>query len=336
MKKVSVIVPCYNEEATIRLLLEALYRQTYPLEDLEVVIADGMSSDHTRQKIADFLNEHPRLHLRVVDNPLRVIPSGLNRAIEAAEGDYLVRLDAHSIPAADYIERCAVALDNGVGDNVGGIWRIQPAGDDWIARSIAVAAAHPLGAGDALYRLGAKAQYVDTVPFGAFRRDLALQIGLFDESLLTNEDYEFNIRIRNQGGRIWLDPAIQSTYFARSNLRSLARQYWRYGYWKAQMLRRYPNTIRWRQAVPPLFSASIICLFAIGFFYSFAWILLAFELALYISVLLFAGISTALIQKSPGYVIGLPLAIATMHIAWGTALIWGIIRPSATPSTVKK
>jgi glycosyltransferase involved in cell wall biosynthesis len=209
MKKVSVIVPCYNEEATIRLLLEAIYQQSYSLEDLEVVIADGMSTDHTRQKIADFLNEYPRLHLLVVDNPKRAIPSGLNRAIEAAQGEYLVRLDAHSVPAANYIEECVAALDNERGDNVGGIWKIRSAGKSWIARSIAAAAAHPLGVGDALYRVGANAQYVDTVPFGAFRKELAVRIGLFDESMLTNEDYEFNMRIRNAGGRIWLDPAIQ-------------------------------------------------------------------------------------------------------------------------------
>ncbi|OGO61923.1 MAG: glycosyl transferase [Chloroflexi bacterium RBG_19FT_COMBO_49_13] len=335
MKKVSVIVPCYNEEATIRLLLEAIYQQSYPLEDLEVVIADGMSTDHTRQKIADFLNEHPRLHLRLVDNTKRAIPSGLNRAIEAAQGEYLVRLDAHSVPAANYIEECVAALDNGYGDNVGGIWKIQSVGKGWIARSIAAAAAHPLGVGDALYRVGANAQYVDTVPFGAFRREMAVQIGLFDESLLTNEDYEFNMRIRNAGGRIWLDPAIQSIYFTRSNLRSLAQQYWRYGYWKAQMLRRYPKSIRWRQALPPLFSASLLGLFISGFFFSLAWKLLALELASYIGIMLIAGLSTALVQKSLGYLAGLPLAIGTMHIAWGTALLWGIIHPVSASSLTK-
>jgi cellulose synthase/poly-beta-1,6-N-acetylglucosamine synthase-like glycosyltransferase len=336
MKKVSVIVPCYNEEASIGLLLEAIYQQTYPLENMEVVIADGMSTDHTRQKIAEFHKEHSRLDLRVVDNPKRVIPSGLNRAIEATQGEYLVRLDAHSMPAPDYIRRCVKALDSGAGDNVGGVWKIQAGGESWAARSIAAATAHPLGVGDALYRVGAKAQFVDTVPFGAFRRDLAVKIGLFDESLLTNEDYEFNTRIQKQGGRIWFDPAIQSTYIARPNLKALAKQYWRYGYWKAQMLRRYPNTIRLRQALPPLFSASLMVLFASGFFYSFAWKLLWLELGVYGGILLIAGVLSAFEQKSIGNIIGLPLAIATMHIAWGTALIWGMIRPSPTASTIKK
>ena len=336
MKKVSVIVPCFNEDATIQLLLEALYRQTYSLDDLEVIIADGMSTDHTRHRIMDFANIHPRLNILIVDNPKRIIPSGLNRAIEAARGDYLVRLDAHSIPSEDYVERCVAALDGGLGENVGGKWNIQPSGNTWIARSIASAASHPLGVGDALYRLDAKAQYVDTVPFGAFRRDLAFQIGLFDESLLTNEDYEFNMRIRNQGGRIWLDPEIQSTYFARSSISLLARQYWRYGYWKAQMLKRYPKTVRWRQALPPLFSASLICLFIAGFFFFDAWALLLAELVLYGCILLIAGVKMARSKKKFEYVIGLPIAISTMHITWGTALLWGIIHPSLMSSSVKK
>ena len=330
MTQVSIIVPCYNEEATICLLLDALYQQTYPLEDVQVIIADGMSTDHTRQRVSDFQAEHPRLSLHIVDNPLRAIPSGLNRAIEAARGEYLVRLDAHSIPEADYIEHSIASLKKSLGDNVGGIWKIQPSGSSWIARSIAAAAAHPLAVGDALYRLGAKAQSVDTVPFGAFRRDMAIQIGLFDESLLTNEDYEFNVRIRQAGGKIWLDPAIQSTYFARSTLTALAEQYWRYGYWKAQMLRRYPKTIRWRQAIPPLFSASLIGLFIIGFFTPLGWKLLGLELAIYFSILLLSGLIVAFKQKSPGFVLGIPLAIATMHIAWGTALIWGIIHPTTS------
>lgn len=336
MKQVSIIVPCYNEEATISQLLDALYQQTYPLENLEVIIADGMSTDQTRQKIIHFQAGHPRLQIKIVDNLLRAIPSGLNRAIEAACGRFLVRLDAHSIPAVDYVERCVAALEQGLGDNVGGIWKIKSAGEGWIARSIAAAAAHPFGAGDALYRLGGNAQVVDTVPFGAFSRDLAYQIGLYDESLLTNEDYEFNTRIRNTGGRIWMDPAIQSTYFARSSLGSLIRQYWRYGYWKAQMLRRYPNTLRWRQALPPLFSASLVLLFVAGFFYSCFWMLLAVEVAVYFSILLIAGIHSAVSNKFLGYVLGLPLSVASMHLSWGMAMIWGIIHPSTAPSTSKK
>ena len=202
-------MPCYNEQETILLLLNAIYTQTIPHSDLEVIIADGLSTDQTRSRIAEFQHQHPDLELIIVDNPLRVIPSALNRAIEAARGEIIVRMDAHSVPAPDYIERCLADLQAGYGTSVGGVWKIMASRETWIARAIAVAAAHPLGVGDAFYRLGGTARSVDTVPFGAFQRDLVNQIGFFDESLLTNEDYEFNTRIRQAGGVIWLDPQNQ-------------------------------------------------------------------------------------------------------------------------------
>ena len=233
---VSVIVPCFNEEQTISLLLDALIQQTFPRFRFEVVIADGLSTDQTRQRIADYQKHYPDLAIRIVDNSQRNIPAGLNRAIEAARGEILVRLDAHSAPRSTYLALCVEALEKGLGDSVGGVWEIVPRIPTWQARGIATAAAHPLGVGDAHYRYAQQARQVDTVPFGSFHRRLVDRIGYFDETLLTNEDYEFNVRIRQAGGKIWLDPAIRSTYFARSNLVELARQYWRYGYWKANMI----------------------------------------------------------------------------------------------------
>jgi len=219
-----VIVPCYNERGTIRLLLAALAAQTYPRSAMEVVIADGRSTDGTRDEITRFQQEHPELAIQIVDNSQRHIPAGLNRALEAAQGEIIVRLDAHSVPHEAYLARCVDALQAGRGDNVGGVWQIQPRGAGWIPRSIALAAAHPLGVGDAHYRFTERAQAVDTVPFGAFYRGLIDAIGPFDETLLTNEDYEFNVRIRQSGRRVWLDPQIRSTYFARGSLGALARQ----------------------------------------------------------------------------------------------------------------
>ena len=258
MPSVTIIVPCYNEQATIGLLLQAIYDQSYPRDKMEVVIADGLSTDQTRPQIQKFTQTHPDLRVRVVENPQRSIPSGLNQALRAAWGDIIIRLDAHSIPYTNYVAGCVAALRTGYGDNVGGVWEILPGGKGWLAKSIAATAAHPLGAGDARYRIGGSAQEVDTVPFGAFRRSLIEQIGYFDESLLTNEDYEFNVRIRQAGGKIWMDPQIRTRYFARSNLSALWKQYWRYGFWKARMLRRHPQTLRWRQAIPPLFVFNLL------------------------------------------------------------------------------
>jgi succinoglycan biosynthesis protein ExoA len=328
MHLVSVIVPCYNEQTTIGLLLDALNQQTYPRQDMEVIIADGLSTDNTRQVIENYQIAHPELKIVVVDNKQRIIPAGLNQAIRASSGEFIVRLDAHSVPYPDYIERCVAALQAKFGDNVGGVWEIKPAGNGWMAKAIALAASHPLGVGDAYYRYSGSAKPVDTVPFGAFRRSLINRIGLFDETLLTNEDYEFNVRVREANGQVWLDPAIRSIYFARQTWTDLLRQYWRYGFWKGRMLRRYPHTLRWRQALPPLFVISLIGLFPIGLWIPIAHKLLIIELSIYFLALLFVAAVLAVQKKDFMLLVGIPLAISTMHFSWGTALLLSLMSSS--------
>lgn len=326
MPSVSVIVPCYNEEKTIQLLLESIKNQTWPITDLEVIIADGVSTDKTLEKIKAYQDSHPGLNIRVVENPKRSIPAALNTALAQAQGEYIVRLDAHSIPEKHYIERCLADLRDNQVEMVGGIWKIHPGSDGWMAQSIASAAAHPLGVGDALYRYTTRATMVDTVPFGAYRRDLLEKIGRYDETLLTNEDYEFNTRIRQAGGRIWLDPEIQSIYYARSTLSALAKQYWRYGYWKYQMLRRYPYTLRWRQAIPPLFVLSIIGLGILSLGWNLARVLLLVELTLYVLLLVIGAIKPARQHREWRLLAGVPLAIAAMHSAWGAGFLGSMVK----------
>jgi glycosyltransferase involved in cell wall biosynthesis len=317
-------VPCFNEQRTIRSLLDSIYHQTYPRQNIEVIIADGLSTDQTRQEIIGFKLANEDLVVEVVDNPKRSIPSGLNQAIDTARGDYIVRLDAHSVPAEDYVARSISALESELGDNVGGLWEIQPGSDTWQARSIARAAAHPLGVGDARYRVGGRAQVVETVPFGAFRRSLIERIGNFDETLLTNEDYEFNTRIRKAGGKIWFDPGIKSRYIARRSFGDLARQYWRYGFWKVKMLRRFPESFRWRQ-LAGLFVLSFPVLAVLGLWFIWAGWLLLFEAVVYLLALVLVGTQLAIKHRDLALLWGVPLAIATMHFSWGTAFIWSMI-----------
>lgn len=319
---VSIIVPCYNEEKTILHLLEAILGQTYPRESMELVISDGLSTDRTRAVIAAFQAEHPDLTVRVTDNTARTIPSGLNQAIRESRGEIIVRLDAHSMPIPEYVERCVAAHESGKGDNIGGVWEIRAGADTWAAKSISFAAAHPLGVGDAMYRLNAKAGAVDTVPFGSFRRSLIEKIGAFDETLLSNEDYEFNTRVRESGGVVWLDPAIRSVYFSRSTFGKLAAQYWRYGFWKFKMLQRYPHTLRWRQALPPVFVLSLFALIVLSLPLPFARFLLAAQLLAYFSALGLAGLKLAFEKKTGFLLFGLPLAITVMHLSWGAGFLW--------------
>ena len=219
------------------------------------------------------------------------------------------------------------------GDNVGGVWEIRPGADTWIAKSIAVAAAHPLGVGDALYRHTNQSAEVDTVPFGSFRRALIDRIGYSTKSLLTNEDYEFNARVRKAGGRIWLDPSIRSIYFARSTLLELIHQYWRYGFWKWRMLRRYPDTLRWRQALPPLFVLSVIGLVLVSIFHPIC----ETPVGRRTSPLSFrhdpGGFPLAHFDSTKPYLaLGLPLAIPAMHIIMGE---WVVMEYPTTSSISK-
>lgn len=320
---VSVIVPCLNEARTITLLLDALYRQTYPRTAFEIIIADGGSTDGTQARIATWHAAHPDLVVQLIDNPQRIIPAALNRALAVASGDIIVRMDAHACPYPEYVERCVAALEQGKGTNVGGVWEIRAGSQSTMAEAIALAAAHPLGVGDARYRYATQPGSVDTVPFGAFRRGLIAQIGGFDETLQTNEDYEFNVRVRESGGVVWLDPAIRSVYLARATLPDLARQYWRYGFWKARMLRRYPHTLRWRQALPPLFVLGLIALMPLAVRFRAARRLLALQWSGYGTLLSIISGQTA--RRHPELAPLVPLAVAVMHLAWGAGFIWSLL-----------
>jgi len=322
MPLVSVIVPCYNEGKKISLLLSGLINQDFPLHDIEVIIADGMSTDNTREVIDNFSHKNPDLNITVIDNEKRTIPAALNKAILSSVGEYIIRLDAHSIPDISYISKCVEGLDKRIADNIGGIWEIEPGSNSAIARAIASAASHPLAVGDARYRYSKHSGYVDTVPFGAFHRSLIEKIGFFDESLLTNEDYEFNTRIRLAGGKIWLDPTIKSKYFARATIIELTKQYWRYGYWKAIMLRRYPGSLRCRQVLPPVFVLSLVIFGFFSLIYSSVCYILIFELTLYLLMMLSVGLSIGIRTKMIFSIFFIPLTIATMHISWGSSFLW--------------
>jgi GT2 family glycosyltransferase len=182
-----------------------------------------------------------------------------------------------------------------------------------------------LGVGDAGYRLNTKSGEVDTVPFGSFKRSRLIQLGGFDETLLTNEDYELNTRIRQSGGKVWLDNSIISTYFARSSFAGLASQYWRYGFWKAQMLKKYPATIRWRQALPPLFVTVLLVTLALAVFEPIFIFLFLTIVCFYLSVLIIFAYLIAIKDRVSAFIIGIPCAITIMHTCWGSGFLFGLM-----------
>jgi succinoglycan biosynthesis protein ExoA len=325
---VSVIIPCYNEERFIRKALEQLADQ-FEAERYEIIVIDGMSDDGTRAVIEDFRKQHPGLRVRVVDNPARNIPTALNLGIAAAEGSIIARMDAHAVPSEGYIKRCVEVLQEGTAGVVGMPCIVRPGADTVVAHAIAAAVSHPFGIGDAKYRLGAGGplqEAVDTVAFSCFTKSLGEELGGFNESLLTNEDYDFNYRVRESGRKVILDRSGHCEYFARASLKGLASQYRRYGGWKARMLRLHPRSIKLRHLVAPGFVLSLIILLLLSFFSTWARLALVAEVVLYFATALLFGAKIGVANKRGlGMLLLLPVVFFTIHFSWGASFLLGLI-----------
>ncbi|HXD33611.1 MAG TPA: glycosyltransferase family 2 protein [Pyrinomonadaceae bacterium] len=326
---VSVVIPCLNEERFIGKALRNLADQ-YDSQRYEIIVVDGLSQDRTRDVIAEFCRERPDVPVTLIDNPARRIPAALNLGIRAARGDIIARLDAHAVASPGYIRRSVEVLrQQGVGV-VGMPCQVCPGADTLTAKAIATAVSHPFGIGDAKYRLGRGTgqQAVDTVAFACFRKTLWEEIGGFNEKLAANEDYEFNYRVRKHGQTVLLDQTEHCDYFARATLKDLAQQYWRYGRWKARMIRSNPGSIKLRQIVAPVFAASIPVLLLAGIWLRPAWWLLAVELAAYLLLgIMVAARLAAKREGGLGLLFLLPLIFTLIHISWGTGFWLGLVKP---------
>ncbi len=323
---VTVIIPCRNEERTVGLVLDALDRQTYPCERMEIVVADGRSTDGTRERIRDFLGAHPQRTLRLIDNPGLTAPAALNAGLRASAGEIVVRMDAHAVPEPDYMEQCVRALSETRCEAVGVQWEIRPGGPGPVARAIAAAAGSPFGAGGVRYRTGGEPGEVDTVPFGAFRRSVFDRVGFFNEQVPVNEDYEFFYRLRAAGGKVYFTPAIRTQYIARADLRSLTAQYYSYGHQKAVMLSFHPRSVRIRQLIPAFFTL-FLAAGAVGAFLAHPLaIMLGAVLLVYGAFSVVFSLWESMRRKDPAILPVLPIVFLSIHVSWGVGFWVGILK----------
>ena len=254
---VSIVMPCYNERHFIEACLAGVLTQDYPKDRLEVLVTDGMSDDGTRAILFRLAKEDPRI--RIIDNPDRLQAPGMNRAIKAARGEIVMRMDVHAEYASDYVSQCVRVLEETGADNVGGSAR--PRADTPFRRALCAALDSFLAVGGSKYRSADEEGYVDTVFLGTFRRRLFERVGLYDPKAITNEDAELNQRIREQGGSVYLSRDIVAYYYPRDSFRSLAKQYWKYGQGRARTLLKHGKP-QLRPMTPFLFVAGSVALVA--------------------------------------------------------------------------
>jgi glycosyltransferase involved in cell wall biosynthesis len=314
-----VIIPCRNEARHIEACLRDVLAFESPPEGFEVLVVDGMSEDGTREILAAIGARDPRV--RVLDNPFRTTPHALNIGIRAARSEIVVRVDAHTLYAQDYLRQCVAILEETGADNVGGPARTRAVG--YVQRAIAAAYHSRFAVGNSVFHQPSYEGPADTVPYGCYRVRRLQELGMFDEELIRNQDDELNLRLLRSGGRIWQSPRIRSWYAPRASLGQLFRQYLQYGYWKVRVIQKHRLPASFRHLVPGGFAATLTLLTLAMPFSSTATVLLAIVLLLYAAAVAVASAITAA-REGLDLAPILPVVFACYHLGYGFGFLLGV------------
>jgi glycosyltransferase involved in cell wall biosynthesis len=304
-------MPVRNEARHLRDAVTAVLAQEYP-GSFDVWVALAPSDDSTEAVLDELVAADARVHR--VENPAGVTPAGLNAAIAASSGEVVVRVDGHVTLPHGYIARAVETLLRTGAVNVGG--RQIAVGESPFEVAVAAVMMSRVGSGGATYRMGGEAGAVDTVFLGVFDRSTGDAVGWFDESLIRNQDYELNVRLRAAGGVVWFDPDLEVIYRPRSDLMSLAKQFGDYGLFKARVMQMHGDSIRLRQVLPPVASVALI----VSLLLSLWWRLALLVPAAYLSAIV-ADVRGSLATRLRAMLIA-----PTMHISWSWGLVRGLLR----------
>ena len=317
---VSVVMPVYNEERYIDKCIESLLEQDYPLENMEWIFVDGQSKDNTVEILNRYKEKYPDL-IKVYDNPNKIVPYAMNIGISESKGKYIVRLDAHADYANDYISKCVHYLDTTDAENVGGVAETKSQGT--IGNAIAKMLSSKFGVGNSQFRTNGESGYVDTVPFGAFRREVFAKYGGYDERLVRNQDNEMNYRIRKNGGKIYLANDIRLSYYCRDTIKGITKMAVQNGTWNIITMKLCPGSMGIRHFIPLAFVLSVIGLALLGLAHWLFWAILGFELLLY-------GTLNAIFSIKSGKGIKEKLLLLILfpifHVSYGWGSILGIFK----------
>lgn len=318
---VSVIIPMRNEKQHIRPCLQSVVDQDYPKHLMEVLVVDGMSEDLSGEVVEEFARANP--FIRLLRNPKRSTAAALNKGIAVSKGQVIIRMDAHCLFSRDYVRRCIEVLEETGAENVGGF--VIPLGTNSMQKTIALCMSSSFGIGTGRFHYRKKGMFVDTVSFGAYRRQIFDQIGFYDENAFYGEDDELNYRIIKSGGKIFLSPKIQSKYYPRASLPALWRQYYNYGRGKVRTIKKHGAPASWRHLVPAAFVMSIITSLILSAMHSSFWWATVGICGIY---LLSATIVSAITSLREGWIYfpALPVVFATLHISYGIGFLSGVWR----------
>lgn len=319
---VTIAMPCLNEEGYIEACLQSIAAQDYPRDRIEVLVADGGSTDRTREILAGISAADPRV--RVIENPERIQAAGMNPILRAARGDVIVRMDVHCEYASDYVRKCVEVLERTGADNVGGAQRARAR--TWFQKALCAALESPLGVGGASYRSPDNEGFVDTVFLGAFRRRVFETAGMYDPRAITNEDAELNQRILAAGGKVYLSREVVVHYFPRDSYPALAKQYFRYGKGRARTLLKHGSFPSVRPAIPFLMVVSGAALLATSRWHR----LTPIAAGLYAAA---AGIEAARVGRKAGLP-AIPIVwgiFPVLHVSHGVGFAAGLLRYGLRP-----
>lgn len=329
---VTVVIPCLNEEWHIRRCLDSIIANDYPADRLELLVVDGMSKDKTRAYLRPYSERYP--FIKVLDNHKTLRGAALNIGIRNAKGEIIAAMDGHSLYERSYISKCVEYLERYNADNVGGRWLVLPRESSLFGKAAASSLAHIFGVGNAHYRLSKfrEPRWVDTVPFGCFRKSLFDKVGLFDENFSRTEDIEFNYRLRRSGHKILLVPDIVIYYYARSTLRGFCEHNFKNGLEVGCFLKIRRKIYSIRHIVPLLFVSSIlITSIASGISFLFGSSLLSFLslfsiLALYFIANLLSSIQLSIRAKDVRLFFLMPMIFIMLHLSYGAGSLVGLFK----------
>lgn len=319
---VSVIMPIYNEEKYIENCIVSLLKQNYPQKQMEWIFVDGCSKDETRKIVESYMEKYPSL-IKLYNNPNKTVPYAMNIGIKCALGKYIIRLDAHSEYSDDYISKCVYYLDTTDADNVGGVADTKSKG--FVGSAIALMLSSKFGVGNSQFRTNGKSGYVDTVPFGAFRREVFDKYGMYDERLTRNQDNEMNYRIRKNGGKIYMAEDIRLSYYCRDSISGIANMAIKNGKWNVITMRLCPGAMSTRHFIPFVFLISLMIMPVLSIFSSIFGLLFMMEIGLYLFLNLIFSIRAANAIK---YIPILMILFPIFHVSYGFGSLSGLIKRS--------